>query len=174
MKTKIIVLILVLVTAVAVFVLGVKHERGAHKAVIGLDAPDVVVTDASGKTLKLSELKGNVVFVNFWATWCQPCREEVPSIQQLYSRLKDESGFRMVTVLYRDYYDKAMAYLKKNDYEFPVWIDNGGKAARAYGVTGVPETYIVDRKGILREKVIGPTDWSTPEAMALVTNLLRR
>jgi cytochrome c biogenesis protein CcmG/thiol:disulfide interchange protein DsbE len=174
LKTKIIVLILILAAAVVVFVVDVRHEEGIHKAVIGLNAPDVVVTDASGNTLRLSGLKDTVVFVNFWATWCQPCREEVPSIQQLYSRLKDEPGFRMVTVLYRDYYDKGMDYLKRNNYDFPVWIDTGGKAARAYGVTGVPETYIVDRKGILREKVIGPTDWSTPEAMSLVTNLLRR
>jgi cytochrome c biogenesis protein CcmG/thiol:disulfide interchange protein DsbE len=174
LKTKTIVLVLILAAAAAVLVLGVKHEKAAPKAVIGLDAPDVSVTDASGKTLRLSGLKDTVVFVNFWATWCQPCREEVPSIQQLYSSLKNESRFRMVTILYRDDYDKAMAYLKAKNYEFPVWIDSGGKAAKAYGVTGVPETYIVDGKGILREKVIGPADWSTPDALALVSKLLKQ
>ncbi len=173
MKTKAIVLIVILAAAVGVVISGVvRQEKAAHKAVIGLDAPDLTLTDSSGKTLKLSDLRGTVVFVNFWATWCQPCREEIPSIEKLYSTLKDNPGFRMVTILYRDDYDKAIAYLKGNKYDFPVWTDSGERGARAYGVTGVPETYIVDKKGILREKVIGPADWSAPDAMALVSNLI--
>ena len=173
MKTKAIVLIVILAAAVAVIISGVvRQEKAAQKAVTGLDAPDLALTDASGKTLRLSDLRGAVVFVNFWATWCQPCREEIPSIEKLYSSLKDDPGFRMVTILYRDDYDKAMAYLKGNNYDFPVWMDNGEKGARAYGVTGVPETYIVDKKGVLREKVIGPADWSAPEAAGLVSKLI--
>ncbi len=173
MKTKVLVLLVILVAAVLFVVFGVRQEKSGHQAVVGLDAPELTVTDASGKALSLSELRGSVVFVNFWATWCAPCKEELPSVQGLYSRFKDDKGFRMVTVLYRDSYDNAVAYLKDNNFERPVWLDQREKGAKAYGVTGVPETYIVSKKGILKEKVIGPADWNSTQAISLISNLLR-
>ncbi len=152
---------------------GIRQEKSSHQAVVGLDAPELTVMDVSGKTLSLKELRGSVVFINFWATWCPPCKEEMPSVQSIYSRFKDDKGFRMVTILYRDEYDKAVAYMKQNNFELPVWLDKREKTAKAYGVTGVPETYIVSKKGILKEKVIGPADWSSTEAVSLISNLLR-
>lgn len=173
MKTKPIILLILVILAVLVIFFGVRQEKTRHQAVVGLDVPDMTVTDASGRPMSISELRGSVVFINFWATWCPPCREEMPSIQSLYSRFKDDKGFRMVTVLYRDDYDKAVAYLRENNYGFPVWTDKGERAATDYGVTGVPETYIVDKKGILKEKVIGPADWNSTQAVSLISNLLR-
>lgn len=173
MKNKAVVLLVVVLLAVLVIFFGIKQEKSRHQAVVGLDAPDLMVTDASGKTLSLSELRGSVVFINFWATWCPPCKEEMPSLQSLYSRFKDDGGFRMVTILYKDDYDKAIAYLRENNYGFPVWLDRREKAAGSYGVTGVPETYIINKKGILREKMIGPADWSSTEAISLISSLLR-
>ena len=175
MKTKSVILIVIFIVAIAFILISVKREETPKtKAVVGLNAPEFLLSDPSGKTYTLSELKGSVVFINFWATWCPPCIEEMPSIQNLYNGFKDKKEFRMVTILYKDNYEKAMAYLKQNNYTLPVLIDREGKAAKAYGVTGVPETYIVDKNGVLREKVIGPADWNSPQADSLISNLLKQ
>jgi DsbE subfamily thiol:disulfide oxidoreductase len=175
-KAKVIIVVgVVLVAALLGVVFGTKkHETRPAKALVGLDSPELSVGDPSGATVRLADLKGTVVFVNYWATWCPPCREEMPSIQNLYRRFRDEKGFRMVTILYRDDYQKAMAYLKDNNYDFPVMLDIDGKSAAAYGVTGVPETYIIDRKGTLRQKMIGPFDWSSPEAVSFISDLMKQ
>ncbi|MCL5022496.1 MAG: TlpA family protein disulfide reductase [Nitrospirae bacterium] len=155
--------------------MGSRREKAAlPRAITGLNAPELAVSDVTGKPLSLSDLKGSVVFVNFWATWCDPCREEMPSLQKLYNRFRDQKGFRMVTILYRDDYGKAAEYLKKNGFDFPVFVDNRRTTARSYGVTGVPETYIVDKNGVLKDKVIGPADWMSAQAMAQIAELLKQ
>ena len=175
MKRAIILSMIVAVGIVALVFLSRSNkgtETSLSRAIVGLDAPELLVSDTSGKTYRLADLKGSVVFVNFWATWCQPCREEMPSLQTLYNQLKDRKGFRMVTVLYRDDYRRAMAYMSENHYEFPVLLDDGGKTAKSYGVTGVPETYVLDKKGVLKEKMIGPFDWASPDAVARIAKLI--
>lgn len=172
MKTKGIILLVILLMGVLVLIFGVKKEESPRTATIGLDAPGVWVRDEAGRTYTLSEMKGSVVFINFWASWCPPCKDEMPSIQGLYDRFKDEKRFRMVTVLYRDDYGKATSYLKENKFDFPVLTDVEGRTARSYGVTGVPESYIVDKRGILRDKVIGPAEWGSPEKASLISGLL--
>jgi len=173
LKRKSLVLIVILLSGIVVFFLTFKKEETPERALtVGLDAPEVALGDTSGKRYTLAELRGSVVFINFWASWCQPCIEEMPSIQAIYGRFRGDNRFRMLSVLYRDDYGKAIDYLKGKQYDFPVLTDIGGMTAKAYGVTGVPETYIVDKKGVLREKVIGPADWSSPQAVSLITNLL--
>ena len=175
MKLKSVILVVIFIVAIALILFSVKREETPKtKAVVGLTAPEFSLYDPSGKTYTLSELRGSVVFINFWATWCPPCIEEMPSIQNLYNGFKDKKEFRMVTILYKDDYNKAMAYMKQNNYTLPVLIDREGKSAKAYGVTGVPETYIVDKQGVLREKVIGPADWNSTQADSLISNLLKQ
>jgi DsbE subfamily thiol:disulfide oxidoreductase len=173
-KSKVIILVIIGAAALLAFVLSVKKQETSLPRVLveGMEAPALMLADPSGKSLGPSDPKGSVVFVNFWATWCPPCREELPSIQALYNRFKDRQGFRMATILYREDYEKAMAYLKENNFDFPVALDSNKETARSYGVTGVPETYIVDKKGTLRKKVIGPADWASPEAVSLISDLL--
>lgn len=174
MRGKGIILTFILLSATLVIMFVVKRqERPQMNVVVGSNAPEIRVNDLSGKIYSLSELKGSVIFINFWATWCSPCREEMPSIQSLYNQFKDEKGFRMLTILYKDDYQKAVEYLRENNYVLPLLLDSKEKTAVSFGVTGVPETYIVDKKGILKEKVIGPTDWSSPQAISLISNLIR-
>lgn len=142
------------------------------KATVGLDAPDALLSDIKGGSINISGLKGTVLFINFWASWCKPCREEMPAIQALYNRFRDDGRFRMMMVLYKDDYEKASAYMKENNFQFPVMIDKDGKAAGMYGITGVPETYIIDKKGILKEKIIGPNDWNSVQSVGIISNLL--
>ncbi len=174
MKGKGVILVAILVTGLLVLFLVVKKEETQKQAaIVGLEAPELVVSDPSGKAFTLAELRGSVVFVNFWASWCQPCRDEMPSIQALYNQFRNDRLFRMVTVLYRDEYPKASAYLQSSSFDLPVYIDADGRSARSYGVTGVPETCIIDKKGVLKEKVIGPSDWNSPQAVAFISNLMK-
>lgn len=170
-------LILVAIAAIALLVLlfGVRKQEKVQtvKAIEGLNAPDISLNDLSGKDLKLSGLEGSVVFVNFWASWCQPCRDEMPSIQGLYDNFKGNDKFRMITILYRDDPERAISYLRENKLDLPLWIDKDGKAAVAYGLTGVPETFIIDKKGILRKKVIGPADWNSAGVISFISELIK-
>ena len=130
-------------------------------AEVGKLAPDFTLVDRKGKTWNLAELKGQVVFVNFWATWCLPCIKEMPSMQKLYSSMP-ANEFKMLAILFNDKPAVADRVVAKQKYTFPILIDPENKTGKAYGLTGVPETYIIDKQGVLREKFIGPVEWDTP------------
>ncbi len=136
-------------------------------------APSFEVKDAvTGQTLSTSALSDKVIFVNFWASWCQPCKEEMPSIEALYREMANRKDFVMITVLYKDTPDNAFAYMKSMGYSFPVFVDPDGDVSRDFGVTGVPETYIIDKKGKLAKRVIGGLDWNAPDEKNMIKTLL--
>jgi thiol-disulfide isomerase/thioredoxin len=136
-------------------------------------APAFEVRDAvSGKKLASNDLKNKIIFVNFWASWCQPCKEEMPSIEALYREMMLGDDFVMVTILYKDSPENAFEYMKSKGYTFPVYVDPNSSAARNYGVTGVPETYIVNKKGVLVRRVIGGADWNSPDEINQIKALL--
>ncbi len=123
---------------------------------------DIELIDVNKNKLKLSELKGSVLFINFWATWCESCIEELPAIEGLFRNLSENPKFKLITILYKDDRDRAFSYMKENGYTFPLYLNPDGSAAKYFGITGVPETFIIDKKGGLRDKVIGPEDWNSP------------
>ena len=143
-------------------------SQAPQVATVGQPAPDFTLVDTKGTTWQLSQLKGKVVFVNFWATWCPPCREELPSMQKVHAFMP-EDRFLMLSILSNDQLSLADAMLAKIGATFPILIDPNNKAAQAYGVTGVPETYIIDKQGILREKFIGAVQWDSPQALQMLT-----
>ncbi|MBI4691587.1 MAG: TlpA family protein disulfide reductase [Nitrospirae bacterium] len=177
MKSKKLILIILFLAGlflIASFITGRGTKERLTIAAVDSPSPDIELIDsASGKKVSTSELRGKVLFINFWATWCEPCQEEAPSIDRLFRHFLNEQGFVMLTVLFRDDAQNAIGYLKQNGFNFPIMIDPDGKAARDFGLTGVPETYIVDKKGILREKVIGPAPWDSADAVALISKLLK-
>jgi len=174
MRSKGIILAVLLIAGLMAIIYVAKNkEAPSSGAIEGLSAPELILQDMSGKSYTLSDLRGSVLFINFWATWCLPCREEMPFIQNLYNHFKEEKGFRMLTILYRDDYLKALAYLKENNFQLPLFIDNEYRTARAYGVTGVPETYIVDKKGVLKERKLGPARWDSPQAISFISGLVQ-
>lgn len=128
--------------------------------------------EGAGQKISPEDIKGKVLFVNFWASWCPPCKEEMPSIESLFREMSGNGNFKMVTILYKDSYRDGVDYVKQNDYTIPVYTDDGSLAARAFGVTGVPETYILDKKGQVRKRVLGPAEWDSPEAKDLIRSLL--
>ena len=169
----------IIITILAILVVGIagcskpQEEQQPLKVELGKLAPDFELQDTTGKTWKLSALKGQVVFVNFWATWCPPCREEMPAMQELYKSMPSDK-FKMLSILSNDDPTVAANFAAKGGFEFPVLIDPDSQIGQAYGLTGVPETYIVDKQGILRQKYLGQRLWSSPEAKKMLMDYVNR
>ena len=159
--------ILFAVTTIGIIMLFTGCVQRPTVAEVGKLAPDFTLVDTKGKTWTLSELEGQVVFVNFWATWCPPCLKEMPSMQQIYKAMPPNK-FKMLAILSNDEPAFADTVAAKNGYTFPILIDPDNLASKAYGLTGVPETYIIDKKGVLREKFIGPRQWDSQGAWQML------
>ena len=164
-------LFLTLLMAVGFFCFSCKAPRS--DVAEGGRAPVLEISDVgTGQKIDLGPYQGRVMFINFWATWCAPCREEAASIEALHRELKNDGRFVMFTILYKDAPNAAGRYMKEHGFDFPVYADREGASAKGYGVTGVPETYLVDKRGVLRKKIIGSLDWNSSEARSFVNSLL--
>ncbi len=139
---------------------------------VGRPAPDFTLSDLSGHTVRLANLKGRVVFLNVWATWCQPCREEMPSMEALYQRMHGPD-FEMVAAS-ADEGGKGVVeeFVRQMQLTFPVLLDPEGQLATRYGVTGFPETFIIDRNGRVVAHELGPRAWSSPESREALQRLI--
>lgn len=135
-------------------------------------APDFAVPDLSGQAVRLSALRGKVVLVNLWTTWCPPCREEMPSMERLYRQLGPK-GLVLLAVS-QDDGGRAVVepFVKGMGLTFPVLVDPEHQVGSAYGVWGYPETFVIDREGRIAERVIGPRAWDSPEQIAALERLL--
>jgi thiol-disulfide isomerase/thioredoxin len=124
--------------------------------------------------VNLSDYRGKVVFLNIWATWCPPCREEMPSMEKLYRELRGES-FEILAVSIDALGAKAVApFMKEYRLSFPALLDPQGTVQQLYGTTGIPESFIIDKKGIIAEKIIGARNWATPEVIRFFRNLIQK
>jgi cytochrome c biogenesis protein CcmG/thiol:disulfide interchange protein DsbE len=143
--------------------------------VVGMSAPDFSLPDLQGKKQQLSDYRGKVVFLNFWATWCKPCKEEMPSMQVLWENLKKEDFVMLAVSMDRVTTTKDIPPFVENlKLTFPIFTDSWGQTDKRYKLMGVPETYIIDQGGVLREKVIGPRDWTRPESVVTIVQLLQK
>ena len=159
----------------AVVLLALFLASGCNKpeapAVEGNPAPDFTLKDLSGRPVQLSSLRGKVVLVNFWATWCPPCREEVPSLIRMNQAMQGKP-FQLLAVSIDEGGKDAVAdFFRKSGASLPALLDTDGKVARRYGTTGVPETFVIDTKGVIMKKVVGGMDWSSPEVLAALGDL---
>jgi peroxiredoxin len=142
---------------------------GGHPTRIGSNAPDFTLQDSDHK-ITLSQFRGQVVVLNFWATWCPPCIEETPSLVQMQSRLKDKGV--VVVAISIDADDAAYhKFLKEYNVNMVTVRDEPKKVAALYGTFGWPETYIIDRNGVIRRKFIGPVEWTSPEITDYLSKL---
>jgi thiol-disulfide isomerase/thioredoxin len=135
-------------------------RRGSQPAHIGSSAPDFSITD-SERTVRLSQFRGKPVVLNFWATWCPPCVEEMPSLVALQKELGDS-----VVILAVSADQDESAYKNFTRQRTPGLLtvrDGKGYANALYGTFAFPETYIIDRQGVIRRKFIGPVNWTSPE-----------
>jgi cytochrome c biogenesis protein CcmG, thiol:disulfide interchange protein DsbE len=142
-------------------------DRGDHPGQIGTLAPSFTVTDSS-RTLRLADYRGKVVVLNFWASWCAPCLEEFPSLIQLQ---RDMPQVVVLAVSFHDDEASYKTYIADNHIDLLTVFDATEKSNLAYGTTRPPETYIIDKNGIIRRKFIGPADWTSPEILTYLNKL---
>jgi len=188
-KHRILYLVAGVVVATGLAILVLSGHRGARLAdsapvaseaqssdapvAAGGQAADFKLEKLDGTTVSLDSLRGKVVFLNVWATWCEPCREEMPSMQTLYDDFKANKDFVMLAVS-QDVKGRAAVapYVAKNGYQFTILLDPENQIMDTYSISGVPETFIIDRKGQIVAHHMGAFDWSRPDVRDALQQLL--
>jgi cytochrome c biogenesis protein CcmG/thiol:disulfide interchange protein DsbE len=141
-------------------------DRGAHPGQLGQAAPTFAVNDGS-QSVDLAKLRGRVVLLNFWASWCGPCVEELPSLTALQHQLPE---IQVATVSMDDDANAYKNFLARYHVELLSVLDGPNGANAKYGTYRPPETYVIDKDGVIRRKFIGPQDWTSPE----IVNFLKK
>lgn len=149
---------------------------------VGSAAPEVRASDLRGRPALLSSLRGNIVLLNIWATWCGPCQQEMPSMERLYRQLGPE-GLKIVAVSVDAAPGKidpdgraggdVAGFARDFGLTFDIWREPTGMVERDYRTTGVPESFLVDRNGTIVKKVIGATEWDDPANVELIRRMLK-
>ncbi len=139
----------------------------------GSSAPDFRLPRlGGGAPLGLDELRGRVVLLNFWATWCKPCEDEMPAMQRLYRQLGG-ADFELLAVSVDDAAADVAAFAERLDLSFPILLDPDKEVARAYQTFRYPETLLIDRSGVVVERFVGPKDWDASPYVARIGRLLQ-
>jgi cytochrome c biogenesis protein CcmG/thiol:disulfide interchange protein DsbE len=149
-------------------------KAGIQAIKSGKKAPNFRLEDLKGKKVELKHFKGKVVFLNFWATWCGPCKEEMPSMEFLYNQFKEKDFvFLSISVDYAGV-KPVKEFIEKHRYTFPVLTDPKCEVLDLFEVKGIPTTLLIDKKGIMIGKAIGPKDWKRPELISILNLLIEK
>lgn len=153
--------------------IGVALSDDLFPVAVGSRAPDFrAVNIASGETVELADYEGEVVLLNIWATWCAPCRQEMPSMERLYQELGPE-GLKVVAISVDDLgQDIVQEFVDEFDLTFEILHDESQEVELTYQTTGLPESFVIDRHGVIVKKEIGAVEWDLPAQQALVRRLL--
>lgn len=139
----------------------------------GKVATEFKLRDLGGHEVSLSSMRGKVVFLNLWATWCEPCRREMPSIEKLYEKFGKDKSFVILAVSEDSDGSKAVApYVKQSGYKFEILLDPRNDVGEAYNVSGIPETFVIDRDGRIVAHHLGPYDWANPDIRDALQELI--
>ena len=135
-------------------------------------APDFSLLDLNGKKVGLSQFRGKIILLNFWATWCGPCKEEMPFLEILHQQFK-EKDFVVLTISV-DYEEAKIVreFISKQRYTFPVLLDPKCEVLDLFEVKGIPTSFIIDKKGKMLGRAIGPRDWKCQEVFSLISMLM--
>ncbi|MBW2336978.1 MAG: TlpA family protein disulfide reductase [Deltaproteobacteria bacterium] len=135
------------------------------------DPVRINLKDMNGNNISLSDFKGKIVFLNFWTTWCPTCRIEMPSMEKLHQKLKNED-FAMVTINLQESASQVKAFFKEFKLTFTALLDSTGEVGASFGIRAIPTTYILDKTGRIIGLVSGPREWDSKAAIALFENLI--
>jgi peroxiredoxin len=146
---------------------GIRPVKGSPKA------PSFSLEDLKGLKCELRNFNGKVVFLNFWATWCGPCKEEMPSMEALHQQFKEKNFvFLTISVDYEGV-KPVKEFIEKHRYTFPVLVDPECQILDLYQVKGLPTTIVIDKKGTMIGKAVGPKNWKSSEVIYLVNHLIK-
>ncbi|MFQ5835875.1 MAG: TlpA family protein disulfide reductase [bacterium] len=134
-------------------------------------APDFTLENLEGSQVSLKNFQGKVIFLNFWATWCGSCRYEMPTMEKLWQRFKEED-FVILAVDLREGKKKVSSFMKEFGLTFPVLLDSRGEVANTYGVRAIPTTYLLDPEGRIVGGARGARNWASEDAFDLIEHLL--
>ena len=148
------------------------RQREARPVAIGDSAPDFSVPALPSGSLDLKNYRGQIVVLNFWATWCKPCVEETPSLEQFAEKMRDR-GVIVLSVSVDEDQKALQDFIQRNHLSYPVGRDPDRSLAARYGTFQFPETYILDRRGLVAERVANATDWDDPRIQNFVLDLAR-
>ena len=167
--------VVILIAAIGLFLLFLFAKEGSRGTKIiheGDLAPEFRLQALDGSTVNLADFRGKVVMVHFWATWCPPCVEEMPMLEQLYRSL-GSTDFKILAVSVDEGGAGAVAeFMQRNGLSLPALLDPGKSVAGLYGTFKFPETYILDRRGVVKYKAIGPRNWTAPANMTAIRELI--
>jgi peroxiredoxin len=139
----------------------------------GNTVPDFTLKDLAGKDVTLSSLRGKVVLLNFWATWCPPCREEIPSMMRLNQAMTGKP-FQMLAVSEdAGGKDAVEGFFKESGASLPALLDSNQTVGGRYGLTGVPETFVIGKNGVILKKVVGAMNWGDPAVIGFLENAMK-
>jgi peroxiredoxin len=131
----------------------------------GTVAPDFTLVTLDGKSVTLSDYRGKIVFLNFWATWCPPCVREMPSMENLHRAMKNHDfAILAVSIDMKSTYH-VKSFIEKRKYSFPIMHDVSKDVARSYVVSGIPTTFIIDKKGVIEERLVGGRMWDSDKVV---------
>jgi thiol-disulfide isomerase/thioredoxin len=165
----------------AAIILGEPVHAGDHfmetMAIVRFDpkieAQNFILPDLNGSKVSLADHRGKIVFLNFWATWCPPCRAEMPSMEKLYSKFKD-NDFTILAVNLGENEKQVRAFKESYKLNFPILLDADSSLGSIYGAISIPTTYLIDREGYIMGGALGPRDWASREAFDLINSLLKK
>jgi peroxiredoxin len=173
-KATLVVIIAVLTVIGVLFFFG--QNSGQRVKIIreGDRAPEFSLPALNGKAISLSSYRGKVVMVHFWATWCPPCVEELPALERLYRAYFGKDLEVLAVSVDEGGAGTVEQFMRKNRFVLPVLLNPDQSVSRQYGTFKFPETYLVDREGIVRLKIIGAADWTSPDAQKFVQAMVDR
>lgn len=151
---------------------GFYKKIGIQPVKNNMKAPDFCLEGLNGKKVQLHGLKGNVILLNFWATWCGPCKEEMPSMEALYRQYKERDFILLTISVDQGSPEPTRKFIQQNGYHFSVLFDPAGKTLDLFGVDRIPATLVINKKGKILGRAIGPRDWSQPDVFSFIDRLL--
>lgn len=186
-STIIIILLIVICIVFAYFYLSYREEKiqrereveyerlypslGIQRVDPPEEAEDFTLKTLKGGTVSLKDYRGRLIFLNFWATWCGPCRAEMPSMQRLWEEFKEED-FVILAINIQEESKLVSSFMNERGLSFPVLLDEKGKVARSYGIRGIPTTFFLNPEGEIIGKAVGARDWDSEESFELIRELL--
>jgi len=173
-KNLLTVIIVLSILLIAYIVWGMGGKPGKQSCPVqGEPSLDFTLVDLEGNQVRLIDHLGKVVFLNFWASWCPPCRAEMPSMQKLHEKMQGEDFIILAVSIDKGGKSVVKPFIENGGFAFPVLLDPQGRAANKYGVRSIPTTFIIDKSGTIVDRTIGSRDWATDPVVRKFRNLAR-